>query len=360
MESAGSVAGLVSSAQGEPLSDALVVLGRARADGSMEWQRRVRTDADGTYALGGVEPGAYQVRASESSHAPETVDLNVPRRSETRRDFQLDPLPIAGDVSGAIRSRTGTYRNPILLWLHGEGSRRDGTVKWEREGVEWVGRFSFEDLPHGEYTLFAQAMLGEKMEPASVRVTPPDSSVALTVLDQAQPDPIAFTVIDAATREPLPSFEVRLWNDETMGFYVTLPSVHQNERLGTLLPEGSSWMVRVGGYQLASGDDADLLPAEIDGEPVRMAHLELEAGWGARFLVKGPDGPLEGATLFLDGIERATTDERGFAIGNAPAKPATAAVLYRDWVVTGGAVDPVTGALAEGGLATVIELAPPR
>ncbi|TDC56645.1 hypothetical protein E1212_01340 [Jiangella ureilytica] len=93
----GSVAGTVTSADGEPVAGAVVT-----GTGPDGWT--ATTDETGAYAAGGLLEGTYAVTVSADGHLPATASVAVTADATATLDVTLEPLDVGvlGDVGGAV------------------------------------------------------------------------------------------------------------------------------------------------------------------------------------------------------------------------------------------------------------------
>jgi hypothetical protein len=358
----GRIVGTVLDRDRQPIPGAKLRLVADAEDAIPGGRRKLVADDEGRFRIDGVAPGSYLLRASSPRHHAAESPVTVQRRLELERDFRLDPLTIAGDVRGEIRSVSGEFRGLVFAWIEDPGQEglREADVRWSRRGEEWVGSFAFVDLPPGEHTVYFQTSGNNRLEPSELQVSPPATGLSVLCIDAREPEPVAFHVYDAATGEEFPLFQVSFWSP---GSFVTHPAATQRTPMRHI--GGSAefeWLVFVGGYVPCHGDETAFQPGEAgDGKPARSVEVPLVRGWGSRFHVVGPDGEaLAGARILLDGAEAGTTDSEGWVLASAPSEPDAIEVLYRDWTMSGGDVDPLSGKVASRVLGVRVELAPPE
>jgi len=135
------------------------------------------TDQMGHYAIGGIQPGLYDVSVTAEGFEPAADTVNFDPGQVVVRDFDLKPLEvIPGSVSGRVILNT-TYRviMPIpdaqLTLLSGETVI--ASVTSDQEGF-----FTMDSVPAGSYVLHAEAR-GHFPENRPVNVLPGENSDVL-------------------------------------------------------------------------------------------------------------------------------------------------------------------------------------
>ncbi|GHF12727.1 MFS transporter [Amycolatopsis deserti] len=142
MAGAGGVSGVVRSRGGQPVGGATLVL----TDDRGEVVASVVTGGDGWYHFDDVPGGAYTLTVTAAGHQPAAVPLSTVEGEEATHDVELG---LTARLGGVVRA--GRYDRPVaeaqvtLLDEHGE------VVAMTLTDEE--GRYSFTDLPAGDYTL---------------------------------------------------------------------------------------------------------------------------------------------------------------------------------------------------------------
>ena len=315
--------GLVTNqATGEPIPDAEVGHG-------WTFQRRVRTDADGRYALRGFGgPGTYDVH------------VRAPGYGGDQHEFDYDDMPTSDvELDFALASARAAFGRVVdangdpLEDVYAAGvasSRRDGLqfTDWESTATDAEGRFRFESL---DRRLSHQLVLRKEGFGSRVYDFPEDewerSEVDLGTLTLHPPAVLRGTLL-SDQGEALPNYKVllrgtnedigRLRSDEsrvdTMHYTDTRTSQTDGEgrfRFGGLAGGAYEVFARVvGKYQ--SGAE---LPVTVgEGEVLEGLELVLPLGKFVRGRVLSPDGeplarvrvmafPTEGEGRELNGVE---------------------------------------------------------
>jgi protocatechuate 3,4-dioxygenase beta subunit len=112
------------------------------------------TAADGTYSLRNLRPGSnYTIRVEKASFvAQNRKNVSVSNGQTTRADFTLDRIAEVGTLSGRVTDLLGRgIGNALVAVLEGP------TPLPEPVRADATGRFVFESLPSGRYTLEAVA-----------------------------------------------------------------------------------------------------------------------------------------------------------------------------------------------------------
>lgn len=101
------IEGVVRDPQGQPVADAVVTIRRGDAAG--EVVRELRTDADGRWSLGDVEPGEYTVIVRTASGAERSQRITA-RRSTERATAEItveNVLALGAQLRGTVRAFNG-------------------------------------------------------------------------------------------------------------------------------------------------------------------------------------------------------------------------------------------------------------
>jgi protocatechuate 3,4-dioxygenase beta subunit len=135
------------------------------------------TDEMGHYAIGGIQPGLYNVSVTAEGFEPAAGMVNLDPGQIVVRNFDLKPLDVVpGSVSGRVILNT-TYRviAPIpdaqLTLLSGETAIASATSDQE-------GFFTMDNVPAGSYVLHAEAR-GHFPENRPVNVLPDENTDVL-------------------------------------------------------------------------------------------------------------------------------------------------------------------------------------
>ena len=354
----GSVEGRVFSADGGELGVPSATL--VAEDGREE--RETTVAHDGTFHLGAIPAGVYRLHVGSRRHHPFERTLEVVAGEAATLDVELQRQASAGDIRGTVTSDSGRFSGHVFVQLSSPDRKTlSGSVQWQEVGGEQVGSFAFEDVAAGQYRLFFQSLSGDTFEPELIDVSPPALDVAVVCHDRPRGAPVVIRAYDAKTGEPIETFEGALWaldydlptpeaGTRTIRAPLTaFPLARSGEPLTMLMmAEQIGFRVSVGGYASAFGDWRDLTEETDEaGEPIRVAHVGLEPGWGTRFTVTGPDEePLEGVVVILDDVEAGSTDSEGVLDVRLDEAPERVELFFRDWLVVGGALDPATGVLS--------------
>jgi RNA polymerase sigma factor (sigma-70 family) len=337
VEPGGRVAVVVRDAQGDPLGDALVLVGDAMAaaplrlaEGAAAWRPPplvLRTDAQGLAASACLEPGVHPVFVRAAGHAPWAGHVQVAKGTGAELPIQLR--------GGArlVAAVTGPDRRPVPgAQLVCRGLDRHGDVDAITDGE---GRVRLDCLPLGEVRLAARAP-GLRPRTLTVELAAGVTAERELTLDQ-QPQ-LRCQVLDAEGK-PLAGARVRavlvrgssLEDDHQVveldqdGTAILFADAGRRTRL-ELAEVGAPLWRDVSAF-MESGRDGVVvrLPpgfaarswllgtlADAHGHPIAAArlHLTLESSDGE------PPGGAEGARQ----LEVGTSDrEGGFRIGPLPA-----------------------------------------
>lgn len=195
--SGGSIAGVVTDGNGNPLADVVMaawVNSRPATNAAGTHFATVSTDANGGYIFDALAPGDYIVRATAAGYIPEYYDdateianasaVTVAAQPVTGIDFELSA---GGSIAGTVID--GDNNAPIAS---ASVIVRSSTRRFERAArTDASGNYVIDGLPSGAYTVFASAYryIGEYYGtpsstnlPGTVQVTAP---LAVTGIDFA-------------------------------------------------------------------------------------------------------------------------------------------------------------------------------
>jgi hypothetical protein len=144
LSGSGGLRGTVSDGHGAPLPGALVTL----TDGSGQVVASTATDSAGSFALGELLPGSYTLTGRAPGHQPVAVPVELADGQTGVRDLVL----VGGArVTGVVRAASDQRPLPeaTVTLLDSQGNVLAST----HTGL--TGRYAFEDLQPGSYTLTA-------------------------------------------------------------------------------------------------------------------------------------------------------------------------------------------------------------
>jgi hypothetical protein len=145
---AGAVTGIVRNADNQPVPDVNVAAAREDADGSRGiWGDTVITGDDGRFTISHLPaPAQYSVRA-EQPGAGQAIAVHVAANT----DIALSLRP-TGAITGVVVTADGKPPDDVLVRLTARGKLR-GEVDRDEHAFHTDGRFTFRDLPAGDYRL---------------------------------------------------------------------------------------------------------------------------------------------------------------------------------------------------------------
>lgn len=258
------------------------------------------------------------------------------------------PPPVAGNISGWLRTETGSFpegavprTDHILLDLVSDklpAIELRAVLEPHKDDVGGITfSFLFEDVPEGNYELTLSSLGNYRWSPTSQRVAPPVSNLEFLRFDLDAVLPLVFEVTDAETGEPVLAFEARHIKQTNSAEHGVL--LHTGPIESEQFPRDLAfvWSVEAAGYAVAYGDQS----AFEEREGKRVAHVALKRGWSTRFLVMGgPQGsrpqPLAGAEIEIDGEVAGHTDGNGGLVVSLDVEPEQVAVRYLDWEAVEG------------------------
>lgn len=302
----------------------------------------------------GVEPGRYRVRVASAGREDVDFILDLEEEGITGYRIRLKEVPIAGAVSGELRT-DGAGGTPLALlslrstdgggvgrWLHPlEKEPLWGSLTAEEARLS----FTFEDLPVGRYELELFSLDGRPWEPRALELEAPATGLSFTAGEGAPPVAYSFDVRDRATGEALSECRVVFrapgwWNPE--GLLLAPGSV-----AARVSPEtGLTWMVYQPGFRPSYGD----LPHAVEGAALEIP-VELERGWGAELWLRDVGGgadrpeldtwatmalvhqasPVPGVPVRGDGVVLGVSDGSGVVRVSLEAAPGRLEVGGAEW-----------------------------
>lgn len=201
------IEGRVVDADGAPVAGARVVASRAEENRAAEGAAlhpggADETGADGAFQIDGLDPGAYEVTATDGEHAPaRAAGVAAGARGLTLR------LGAGGAIRGVVRAASGGPAAAFTIVV----SRVRGPLEREavaaRSFLDAEGRYEIEGLGPGEHEVVAAALGSAPSSPARVTIADPPAEVDLTLSRGAA---LRGWVLDAATHDPLAGARVAL------------------------------------------------------------------------------------------------------------------------------------------------------
>jgi protocatechuate 3,4-dioxygenase beta subunit len=171
--SVGTIAGVVKNADGKLIKNAKVTI-TAGPSSPVE----ATTAADGSFTFRNLRTGSgYVVKVSKDNYVTVTkTGLKVNESQTTRADFTIDRANAVGAISGRVTDLGGHGIANAIVDVQ-EGPSRPDFVR-----TDSTGRFTFDALPSGRYTLVASANGYVNSSPKSVLVSAGHTAGATFVL----------------------------------------------------------------------------------------------------------------------------------------------------------------------------------
>lgn len=255
---------------------------------------KTRSGGDGSFELRGVHPGEYLVSARpRRGETPAAVHLSLPAGELDLGDLVVGADQGAGMIEGRLESRAGRpLREPELVRLRAVGGgfelfdtsspsaamyrffQRDLAPAEESDGSSV---FEFNEAPGGELELSVVPQDGYVWTPSSIRVTAPDASAVFVREDDVPHRRFRFDVVDDATGEEVPSFDLQLALGEGPPETRTVTA----ERVIELPAVPFAWLVSGPGYRAARGNTQDF----VSGDPFTV-RVGLKRGFSLRLTVR--------------------------------------------------------------------------
>jgi hypothetical protein len=261
-----------------------------------------RGEDSGAAIFRNLDPGHYTVRAIANGYftAETSIAIGGGRGHNVRLD--LTPIPRDHVISGTVISETGRFHaktgillSAVRLDTSQEFARAMTRVRWEEDGERWVGRFSFDRLPAGEYMLEPAGLGRPQWKEPELRVRAPSTNVMFECLDGGERFDLYMRVVDADSGQLLPEFSLTAGGDKARRRFRTTCTQSEEWTAGRPDPisgvdltcpvtagfsweHALTWSVSADGYEAAQGDarafNAEVL---IEGQVARVAEVRLVA-----------------------------------------------------------------------------------
>ena len=137
--------------------------------------------------------------------------------------------------------------------------------------------FEFNEAPGGELELSVVPQDGYAWTPSAIRVTAPDASAVFVREDDVPHRRLRFDVVDDATGEEVPSFDLQL----ALGAGPPESRMVTAERVIELPAVPFAWFVSQTGYRAVSGTERDFPTGETSS-----VRLRLKRGFSLRLTVR--------------------------------------------------------------------------
>jgi len=286
------ISGRVVAKGGGPIPGALVVADREPAFGPGLAVAQAAADADGTFELGGLDPGRYRIGARAEGRAPGAV-----RGVQAGARDVVVELSEGGRLRGCVRdAASGAPVAPFTVLVLDRRGPLFRTLQRSRSFVDASGCYALDDLAPGPAAVVVSAPGYAPSEEIAVDLPPQGEAIADALVDEG--GRLTGTVLDAATRGPLPGARL---------------SVE-----GGIADASSTFPVLAEAATDAGGRFV------LYGLPRRFSISAAAAGHHARVvggLVGGPGvvtGPIEIALRPVAPGEQPRTDLVGIGVGIAP------------------------------------------
>ncbi len=215
------VTGRVQLGSGQPVAGAVIHVrrpgdqvyyqhGKRMLNGNEPELAVASTDADGRFRVAGLEPGELLLVASAPSISEAFVTITRPDAPDEIRITASEPSSLAGvlehtpgvpaaNISVILVPESSPPGAKSLMVMDGADPRRQGLFRRSTDGE---GRFDFERIPHGNYTLQAHLPGASRWVSETTKFGPLESGRRDLRLSLANPETgrIVGRVVDAAGR----------------------------------------------------------------------------------------------------------------------------------------------------------------
>lgn len=205
-----SIAGRVVGPDGSPVAGArvaarIVVENRAAAGADLHPPGADTSEADGTFRLDGLDPGAYDLVAIDDEHAAARA-AGIPAGAE---GVKLE-MGAAGAIRGTVRDEAGkpvAAFSVVVSIPRGALEREHVTT---RSFLDAEGRYAIEGLGSGDYELVAAALGAAPSAPAKATIQSPPGEPVTVDLALAHGATLRGTVTDHESAKPIAGARVEL------------------------------------------------------------------------------------------------------------------------------------------------------
>lgn len=296
---------------------------------------RVYTDGEGTYQIKGLAEGVYDLYFAPPVDLPVVGQIvrgvTITAAASSVRDVQLAP---AGRIEGVVQSKTGEPVAGVAVQLHGSGTpiprgpeevpavtpaslSQASETQWDRVITGADGRFVFTGLPAGHFTLVAEKPPLDGLAPGEAQVDlGPGGTAAVTVV--TPPAARITGVVRGTAGTPLAGIEVMISGPRVA--VATATDAGGRYDFAGLAP-GTYTVTARAPY----GEGVGTRSYRVDvAEGATLTHdISLATTGSIGGVVRGPHGPLPGATVRLRGLgqdeSRATAADGSFLFEHLPA-----------------------------------------
>ncbi len=207
---AGAIGGTVIGPDGSPIAGArvaarIVVENRAAAGADLHPPGADTTEADGTFRIEGLDPGAYDLLAIDDEHAPARA-ASVP----TGTNGAKLQMGAAGEIRGTVRDESG---KPVAAFSVVVSIPRGPLEKEHvttRSFLDAEGRYAIEGLGSGDYELVAVALGSAPSAPAKATIAAPPGAPITLDLALAHGTTLRGAVTDRETSKPIAGARIEL------------------------------------------------------------------------------------------------------------------------------------------------------
>lgn len=325
--------GVVREEGGAPINEGLVRIERDGAD-FRDFELRPlygRVGAEGRFSVRCAPPGEYRVRFHRETFLDfdERITLTVGATREIEIVMRKLDASRLGRIEGRIESSSGRYDDALYPYLRPDDPAlhpRNARVEWRDESGRRVGRFAFDEVRLGDYTVGVRGPGLFRIEPGEQRVRPNDAELVFVVRDEAHTAPLTIAVELAEGLAP-PSMLAELTIPDPSGPRFHRLAFSERQIVFEAVPVGERCRYKVS----AEGCKPIWGEVEVGPQGARVP-LELERGWGTELFVTATGGaPIEGARVYFDDELAGVTDARGELRVALDAEPSLARVEHLDW-----------------------------
>lgn len=158
----------------------------------------------GRVAFEGLPAGSYALRAVHPTGGSLETRLDLGLGQELERELVLEPYEDGGEVSGVVRSESGTFAGTCVAILTPRGEsgapRRTQSLGWQRVGGSLEARFRFLAVAREDYELrLALPRDAYEVSPALLELSPPELGADFVIEDSREVFRLTFYPVDATT-----------------------------------------------------------------------------------------------------------------------------------------------------------------
>lgn len=339
LESASSLRGRVLDRAGLPVESATVTASAVpRSAQSRVWN--ATSAVDGSFSIPGMDAGNYEVVVGSRLTEISVERLRVEAFEVTNHDFVLTRVTTGGDVRGTILGYSEAYEDSCSVTLR-EVKTRFARTAYPTKTVGPDGNpvwgFEFKDLPDKEFELTLDSKKPGYYQPERMLIHPPALNLEFKADETSTRDDYGLLIGPPPDDEGWAGIDFHIRRQD--GRSVAKCGIQESMIVGVDFQEGAKfdWVATSEGFIPRVGDDGDFTLRDPNAPGGRhklrglYTSLKLKAGWGSVYLLSDGQGPLHGATAWIEGLQVGRSDRKGRLVVEADSAPTQIEFRFRGW-----------------------------